>query len=373
MDYLIQPRQFSTDLRVGPSKLYPGVSEYLAGCCTNGIAELGHRSREFSELSKTALMAFREFFKIPQAYKVYYVASSSECWEIITRSCTRVGESSLHIVNGHFGQAWAKTALRLQRQPEVRSAQVRVPLQSIQTQSHHRFLAITANETSTGIAYTPEELQQIREQNPSTTIAVDATSGWGGYAYDISSADIWHLSVQKGLGLPPGLGILIVHEDLVDRLQKSTDQHDIGAHHSLLSLEKKMHTKYQTPTTPNTLGIAGLWYVSTALKSEYGTLAQLAATTKYKADRIRAAVQDHPALELSVDDQLAASNTTVVMRLKSGENTALMQQCAQRDITLSTGYGTAKLEQIRLGMWASVSEADIDAVIAAFDHVRREG
>ena len=70
------------------------------------------------------------------------------------------------------------------------------------------FLAITANETATGIAYAPQEIAEIRRRNPNILLGVDITSAMGAVAFDFSQADAWFSPYKKRLVFRQGLAFL---------------------------------------------------------------------------------------------------------------------------------------------------------------------
>jgi phosphoserine aminotransferase len=95
----------------------------------------------------------------------------------------------------------------------------------------------------------------FREKSPQALVAVDAVSSLPYPQFDFTKIDSLFFSVQKGFGLPAGLGVWIVNQRCVEKAERlESDGLVIGTYHSLPSLVR--HAKRnQTPETPNVLGI----------------------------------------------------------------------------------------------------------------------
>ena len=353
-----------TNFTVGPAKLYHGATEFLCGQLQRGVGEISHRSKDFSELSEQSLSAFREFFQVPDEYRVYYTYSATEGMEILTRSA--IDEKSYHIVNGNFGNVWFKTAGKAQKTAQKLShddGKTRVEPEEIQPQAGTELLAITANETSTGIAYSPAEIAALRARFPELLLGVDVTSSMGAVGYDLSQADAWLFSVQKAFGLPAGLGILVVGPRVWEKAQsREAAGADVGCHHRLSDLEKKMAGKFQTPTTPNTLNIGGLGYVCQRLKADFGSLTELYTHTQKKAEAIYAFFENHPTLKPAIGS--GRSESIIVVDGDPDELAALHKQLGEAGIEVGKGYGGKKAEQIRIGNFPVHSMADFEHLFA---------
>ncbi len=342
---------------IGPSKLYHGVANFISELVQSEFSQISHRSLEFTEVSKNTIENFRKFFEIPNDYKVFYTASSTEAWEIIGRGC--VNKKSTHVTNGSFGESWAKKMNKIGRTTQILSNgdwKTRFDINKIEIDSNSELLAITANETSTGLAYSPDELTKLRLKFPEILIGVDITSSMGGVAYDYSQADIWHFSVQKGMGMPAGLGLLIVGPKAWDKYKiRENAEKDVGSHHSLGSLWGKMETKFQTPTTPNFINIATLGFICEKFIQDFGSIKNLEKQTKEKAKFL----QDFFEKNSNKFHVGSNSETIFVVDIKNISVQDLIEKLKQQNIIVSTGYGKMKTSQIRIGNFAVHSMDDI--------------
>lgn len=241
-----------------------------------------HRGPKFMEMYDHTQRAFKDFFKIPDDYYMFFTYSATDGMDILIEAI--VEENISHISNGTFGDLFETSSKSFQKNVKKVSQQCgkRVSIDDIG--SDHEVLCITANETSTGIQYSNEELQIIRENNKDAFYFIDATSSFWALKYDISLADAWIFSVQKNFWLPSGLWVLIVDQRLIDRVQERQKQWKrVWGHNSLIKLYD-FHKNHFTPATPNSLLIAGLGYISEEFRVEFENIEKLDAFTKQKAE-----------------------------------------------------------------------------------------
>lgn len=345
---------------VGPAKNYHGVGEYLQRIIGEGWGETSHRSGDFTKASENTQAKLREFFQIPEDYTIFYTYSATEGMEILTRSL--VDGKSTHVVNGSFGKKWWTTSKRAgNRATKLQNEDgARVELADIVLEEGTEMLAITGNETSTGICYFPEEIKTLRERYPETFFCVDITSGMGAVAYDFDQADGWFFSVQKALGMPAGLGVLIVNDRVMAKAKEREDAgEDIGCHHTLFELQKKMDGKFQTPTTPNVLNILTLGFVAEQYLADFGSVENLYALTQEKQKALVEAVSGIDGFEI-----VSNSETVIVVQGSEEGISALKEKLAKSGYAVGGGYGDNKPRQIRIGNFPVHSKEDHERLVA---------
>src|SRR6185437_6177940 len=189
----------------GPSKIYPEVADYLLDAVRDGILSINHRSPEFAEISKNAILSLKEKLNIPEDYTVLYTSSATECWEIISQSLIKHG--SYHIYNVAFGEKWYNYTSKLipNTQAYKFDKEEVINVDNIKVSKDTEVICITQNETSNGTQVLEATIKELKEKFPEQLIAIDATSSMGGIEIDFTVADIWLASVQKCFGMPAGL------------------------------------------------------------------------------------------------------------------------------------------------------------------------
>lgn len=323
----------------GPSKVYPAVADYAAEAVRSGIVSLNHRSPGFMEVVKEAIQLLHEKLAIPADYQIAFVSSATECWEIVAQSLT--AETSLHPFAGAFGQKWAEYAYRIKPPVNLSEADV---------------LCIVQNETSNGSQVSMPSLAQFRAEF-SGIIAVDAVSSMAGIAFDWTLADVWFASVQKCFGLPAGLAVLVYSPSALKRAQ-AIGEND---HYNSLLFIHENFAKFQTPYTPNGLGI----YLLMRVLQQVPAIAAVDALTRQRsADWYRFLTDwtTTPAgrgFSLLNDDSAVRSDTVIAVKGSEERIRAIKAAALQAGIQLGNGYGDWKQTTFRLANFPAITNDEI--------------
>ncbi|GAB3644067.1 aminotransferase class V-fold PLP-dependent enzyme [Spirosoma arcticum] len=321
----------------GPSKVYPQVADYAAEAVRSGIVSLNHRSAGFIDIVKETVRLLHEKLAIPADYYVALVSSATECWEIVAQSLT--AETSLHPCAGAFGKKWAEYAYRIKPPTNLGEADV---------------LCIVQNETSNGTQVSMTSLAQFRREF-SGLIAVDAVSSMAGVALDWSLADVWFASVQKCFGLPAGLAVLIYSPDALKRAEEIGE----NAHYNSLLFIHENFQKFQTPYTPNGLGI----YCLMRVLEQIPPIAEVDAITKKRAaDWYRFFETNDTGFALLVDDPAVRSSTVIAVSGSETNIKAIKTAAQQAGITLGNGYGDWKNTTFRIANFPAITDGEIEQI-----------
>ena len=171
-------------------------------------------------------------------------------------------------------------------------------------------IALTQNETSTGVSMPVNYLNSFRIKNPEALIVVDAVSSLPYPKFDYNNIDSVFFSVQKGFGLPAGLGVWMVNDRCIAKAENLLSKNiPIGSYHSLPTLVS-MARKNQTPETPNVLGIYLLGKVVQDMLRR--GIPIIRKETEYKSAILYQALSNHPHLKPLVHDDLWRSKTVLV-------------------------------------------------------------
>ncbi|GAB4045309.1 aminotransferase class V-fold PLP-dependent enzyme [Spirosoma litoris] len=323
----------------GPSKVYPQVAEYAAEAIQQGIVSLNHRSAGFMDIVKETIRLLHEKLEIPADYHIALVSSATECWEIVAQSLT--AEASLHPYSGAFGKKWAEYAYRIKPPASLNEADV---------------LCIVQNETSNGTQVTMETLAQFR-RDFSSLIAVDAVSSMAGIAFDWTLADVWFASVQKCFGLPAGLAVLVYSPAALKRAEEIGENN----HYNSLLFIHENFSKFQTPYTPNGLGIYMLMRVLQQVPpiAVVNTLTKKRAADWYAFFEETSLALDSPAFKLLINDPATRSDTVIAVEGSEAAIKAIKAAAQQAGITLGNGYGDWKNTTFRIANFPAISDEEI--------------
>ncbi|HEY0109011.1 MAG TPA: aminotransferase class V-fold PLP-dependent enzyme [Fibrella sp.] len=326
----------------GPSKIYPQVADYAAEACRSGIVSMNHRSPEFMAITEGAIRGLREKLNVPDAYHVALVSSATECWEIVAQSLTR--QTSLHPYSGAFGKKWMEYAHRLKPMHQPDEADV---------------LCVVQNETSNGTQVRMPVLAQFRRDFPDALIAVDAVSSMAGIVLDWSLADVWFASVQKCFGLPAGLAVLIYSPRALQRAQEIGE----NAHYNSLLFLHENFEKFQTPYTPNGLGI----YLLKQVMEQVPPIAETDVQTTRRATALYSFFRQEMAgspFRLLITEASQRSDTVIAVEGSEADISAVKKAAKQAGLLLGNGYGDWKNTTFRIANFPAITDEEMDSLKA---------
>lgn len=340
-----------TNFTPGPSQLYMTTEDHARKAFKEQIPSLSHRSRQFEEISRNATEGLRTLLNIPANFSIVFTASATEIWERIIQNLTE--RTSHHLVNGAFSQKFYDTAVQLNRKPTLSmvavgkgfNESVEIPLTEL--------IALTHNETSTGVSLPQTVIHKIRENNPEALIAVDAVSSLPYPDFNFTKVDSVFFSVQKGFGLPAGLGVWIVNERCIAKAEQLLSKgNSIGSYHTLPSLIANAK-KNQTPETPNVLGIYLLAKVLEDMNRR--GIQIIRRETEYKAAILYQALDNHPLIKAFVQEPANRSKTVIVAECHEYTE-ALTNHLVKKGMLPGDGYGAQKKTQLRFANFPAHSK-----------------
>jgi len=352
---LLQAMKLLHNYFPGPSQLYHTVADHVRQAFREGIPSLSHRSTAFEKIFATATENLRSIFNLPSSFSIVFCSSATEIWERIIQNL--VDEHSVHLVNGAFGKRFYEIARQLHRQSVAITKEDGDGFGEAPDLPPTELIGITHNETSTGCSFPLSVLKTIRHQHPESLIAVDAVSSVPYPEFDFNDVDTLYFSVQKGFGLPPGLGVWIVNERC---LEKEADLRSrgrsTGSYHSLESLVHHAR-KNQTPSTPNVLGI----YLLARVTEDFlrRGLTNIRSETEYKAAVLYHTLNSHSSLRPFVRNSALQSKTVIVAETASF-TPHLRQYLEDRGILPGGGYGLLRSHTLRFANFPAHSKEQVE-------------
>ncbi len=343
----------------GPSRTYDALPQYFAEACARGISSINHRSPEFVDLSRKTIGWLKSKLDIPEEYGVYYVTSATECWEILAQSLIK--SSSFHLFDGAFGEkAWKYTqklkphseqivghSFQERGLPGPRQLRELLP-------GPCEMIALTHSETSRGSLLPQAYVQALREEFPEPLIALDATSSLAGAYLDFRQVDAVYASVQKCLGLPAGMGILI----LSPRAQARANEIGEHAHYNSLNFLMEKMENWQTTYTPNVVMIYMLMRVLEAMPSIHETDALL----RERAHRYYSFFADYPGFGPLVEGE-TQSYTVICLQGAPERVEKIKQSAREAGLILGNGYGPWKQTSFRIANFPAIPEGEIKTLL----------
>jgi len=186
---------------------------------------IDHRGPEFAALARQVLGDVRQLCGTARPVAIY-PSSGTGAWEAALVNTLSPGDRILAFETGHFATLWCQLARRLGLEVDFVPGDWRhgVPpdqvLAKLAGDPAHRIKAVTVvhNETSTGVtSRVPPIRAAIDRAGHPALLIVDAVSSLGcvDYRHDEWGVDVTVWCSQKGMMLPPGLGLNAVSEKAV--------------------------------------------------------------------------------------------------------------------------------------------------------------
>ena len=343
-----------TTFNPGPSQISQATRDDIVEINASGLLSVSHRTAPIRDIVKRCVTGMRAALSIPDDYVILFQTSATASMDLLVGNC--VAQSSVHFVAGAFAKRFADTSEQLGRSVVRVEAPWGAPFdwRNAVWPGSSELIAITHNETSTGAMWPADELRALREQHPEPLLAVDVTSSFGAMGMDWTQADCWFGSVQKCLGLPPGLGFVVLGPRAIERATAFGHARRVPAWRDLLVLLEKIELG-DTFETPNVLGLALL-----DRQMARWDLTAVERQTREKARLVADAMGD---ARFFVRDPAWRSLT--VHNLDVGDPAPFHERARAAGFELGLGYGPCKKHCFRLGTFPAVGPDDVRRVLEA--------
>lgn len=353
-----------TSFMVGPTAISAEVYDDLASLSSHRIVEISHRGQECTDLIRDTIAEIRKFFEVPEGYTVLFAGSATDIWDVITNNLIR--EKSFHFCNGNFSKAFYRCASSWKGETlknevnwgELNDYTVDIP-------NDMELIALAYNETSSCVSCKAEDIYKLRMAHPKKLLAVDITSIAGVASFQIENADIWYLSVQKGLGLPSGLGVMILSPAAMKKADEMKKDGSCVGCFQLTDLKAKMDESFQTVQTPNILNIFLLKQQLTRWNHN-GGIAPIEKRTRERAVKIYSFFEGHPLYKPFVKNKAHRSFATVCIKGKEEDIAKAHKKMEAKDFKIGTGYGELKPTTFRIANYPALQDVDFEDLFEIF-------
>jgi alanine-glyoxylate transaminase/serine-glyoxylate transaminase/serine-pyruvate transaminase len=344
------------------------------------LPTIDHRGPEFGALGLKVLAGMRTVFKT-QHPVVIYAASGTGGWEAALCNTLSPGDTVLMYEGGQFATLWHKIAVKLGITPEFLSlpgtdeatglplawrhgVQAGLIEERLRADPGHAIKAVCVvhNETSTGVTSDIAAVRRaIDAAGHPALLMVDTVSGLGSadYRHDEWAVDVAVAGSQKGLMLPPGIGMNALSPRAIAASKTARLPKAYWAWDEMLDINQ---TGY-FPSTPNTNLLYGL-HEALAMLQEEGLSAVFARHQRWGAG-VRAAVSAWGLPIQCADESLHSPVLTGVVLPAGVDADALRKLILQRfDLSLGMGLGKLKGRMFRIGHLGDSNDLTLLAALA---------
>jgi len=315
---------------------------------------IDHRGPAFAVLAREVIAGLKAIAQT-SAEVVIYPSSGTGAWEAALVNTLSPGDSVLMFETGHFATLWRDMATRLGFTVDFVSGDWRhgvdpaVVRQRLADDRAHaiKAVAVVHNDTSTGIT---SRLAAVRaamdEARHPALLLVDAISSLGSidYRHDDWGVDVTIAGSQKGLMVPPGLGLNAIS---AKALAASKTARMPRAYWDWQPMIRDIATGF-FPYTPATNLLYGL-RESLAMLSGEGLSNVFARHARF-GDATRRAVRTW-GLDLQCANPMEYSSSVTAVSMPEGHDADAFRAIVldRFDMSLGTGLGKLKGRVFRIG------------------------
>lgn len=349
----------------GPVACFPEVLEAMR------MQMVSHRSREYQEIHRDTVLRLKAFLEAEKSVVLLIPSSGTGFMEASIRNAVSPRGKVLVTIIGEFGNRYREVVERNGRIPVVLEKPLGKPVlpeeldDALKKNPDVEAVTITHNETSTGVLNPLRELAKVAKERDKL-VFVDAVSSMG--AADIR-VDEWKLdlvftSSQKAFGIPPGLAMAAVSEEVFERAKKIPER---GLYFDLLEIREFLEKQWSTPTTPPIPQIIGLNVILRVIERMGGKGVWLKMYAE-RAEKIRRGVLEL-GLQLFAEPGYYSPTITVVYNPPGVKGPVIYEEMRKRGIEIAKGYGRVKDVTFRIGHMGYITDRDIEELFKTLREV----
>lgn len=346
----------------GPVEVREEVLQKMA------TAMIGHRSKEASELQRRISDNLRKVF-FTKSEILLSTSSGSGLMEGAIR-CGTLKRAAVFSI-GAFGKRWYEMAVNNNVpadifEYEMGKAVDPADVDKALATGKYDLVAVTHNETSTGVMNPVEEIGEIIKKYEDVVYIVDMVSSAAGSKVEVDKCgiDICITSSQKCLGLPPGLSVCTFSDKAIERAKKVPNR---GYYLDLLNLYKYIQKKdYQYPSTPSLSHMFALDYELDYILNVEG-LENRFKRHKEMATIVRDWAKKN--FELYSDEEHLSNTVTNIKNTRNIDIAALNKSLGERGYQISNGYGSLKGKAFRIAHMADCTVDEIKELLKTIDEI----
>jgi len=333
---------------------------------------IDHRGPEFAALARQVLAGTGQLCGTARPVALY-PSSGTGAWEAALVNTLSPGDRILAFDTGHFATLWSRMAAKLGLDADLvpgdwrRGVQPGQVLEKLAGDPGHQIKAVTIvqNETSTGAA---SQIPLIRAAMDSAChpalLIVDAISSLGSidYRHDEWGVDVTIWCSQKGMMLPPGLGLNAISEKALNASRRARLPRSYWEWQPMLAAAETGLFPY-TPATNLLFGLRE----ALAIFAEEGLPAVFARHARH-AEATRRAVRGW-GLENLCQNPGDYSSTLTAVLVPDGHDADRVRQLILDRYNMSLGAGLGRLagRVFRIGHLGDLGELSLAGALCGVE------
>ncbi|MBM7785386.1 pyridoxal-phosphate-dependent aminotransferase family protein [Tenggerimyces flavus] len=324
---------------------------------------IDHRGPEFASLALDVLDRLKSIFQTAGPV-VVYPSSGTGAWEAALVNTLSPGDRVLAFETGHFATLWRDLAVNLGLQVDFVPGDWRHGADPSLVADHLRddtkAVMVVHNETSTGVRSRIPEVRAAMADHPAL-LMVDTISSLGSmdYRHDEWGVDVTVGCSQKGLMLPPGLGLNAVSAKALAAREQGRLPRAYWDWGPILQANERGFFPYTPPTNL----LYGLQVALDLLLDE--GLPNVFARHDRHAEATRRAVRGWGLEVLCADEREYSSSLTAIVVPEPHDADAVRELILDRyDLSLGTGLGRLAGRVFRIGHLGDLNDLTLAGTLA---------
>lgn len=341
----------------GPIEVHPDLLKEMS------VPMFSHRSKEYAQLHARVRGKLQKLL-LTTSRVLLLTSSGTGAMESAMRNC--VGKKVLTCAVGAFGERWHQIALSNGVASELLSVEWGQGLRPEQVEAKLKqggfdAVAVTHNETSTGVMNPLKEIGAVVRKFPDVLLMADCVSSLAGAKIepDAWGVDVVLAGVQKAFGLPPGLAVMVVGERAFKRAESIKTR---GFYFDLVKFRDE-DARDQTPETPALSLIHALdkmldRAMAEGVEARFERHRELARTCNgWAAERFG----------LFAEEGYRSVTMTTVSNPKGVDLGKLLSDLGQRGFTVADGYGKLKGKTFRIAHMGDFTVFELRELLGTID------
>jgi alanine-glyoxylate transaminase/serine-glyoxylate transaminase/serine-pyruvate transaminase len=329
---------------------------------------IDHRGPDFAALGRELLAGLGRILRTASPV-VVYPSSGTGAWEAALVNTLSPGDRVLAFETGHFATLWRDMAQRLGLDVEWvpgdwrHGADPDAVADALGRDDSIRAVMVVHNETSTGVTSRVPEIRAAM-QGHAALLLVDTISSLGSidYRHDEWGVDVTVGCSQKGLMLPPGLGLNAVSERALAASERAGFPRSYWDWQPVIEANRAGVWPYTPPTN--------LFYglrEAIAMLEEEG-LENVFARHRRHAEATRRAVRGWGLEVLCEDPREYSASLTAVLMPDGHDADELRRIVLDRyDLSLGTGLGRLAGKIFRIGHLGDFNDLMLAGTLAGVE------
>lgn len=322
-----------------------------------------HRGREYKQLHASIVEKLRSLLRTDSSI-LLFVSSATGAMESCIRSC--VEKRILHLTSGAFSERWVEISRSNAKQADVVSVPWGQPVGASSVEgspmAEYDAVAVTHNETSTGVMNPIEEVADRVHGESEALLFVDAVTSAFANVIDLAriKPDFLLFGTQKALALPPGLAFAVVSDRMFEKAKKTGNR---GRYFDLLEI-KEFADRHLVPSTPPISLMYALDYQLDRISRE--GMERRAERHRRMAEMARRWASEH----LGLFPSGSYSNTVTCVNNTAGKAFEEIDgKLAASGYQISEGYGKLKQATFRIGHMGDLTTAELSGLLSVMTEI----